>query len=569
MNNMNKKIMMLLTGIAVTLSMWAQVNIPEPEDPAPAPQESWQGVGKTIVGWGSTDVRYLRSEVATELKKSLSLRAWKGERVSAQAVLSTPDDIRSMSFSVSDLKSGSKVIAADNVKQYFVRYVIADKPGDLKAARLQPDLLSSAAEMTVAAATTRPVWLDIHVPATAKAGKYTGQLTLAYDGKQSVLPFTLEVIDRTLPEPKEWTFHLDLWQNPYAVARYFDVPLWSQEHFDRMRPIMERLAAAGQKVITCSVIRHPWNSQTYDPFETMIAKMKQLDGSWKYDYAVFDKWVEFMMSCGITEQIDCYTIVPWHYQFEYYDCASNTLKTAPCRPGEQAYHDFLLPFLKDLARHLKAKGWFEKTCISMDERPLDQLEEAWKVVKEADKDYRFKGAANFDVSPGSFGDRMYDLSMGYRYKVHTGDALKHRLESGRKLTFYTCCSPARPNTFIYSKPAESTYLGWHAAAINYSGYLRWAYCSWPEDPVQDTRFGNWQSGDTFLSYPEGSSIRLERLVEGIQDYEKIRILRETVSTRKMARFDTVLKKFSHNVMADDFDIDALVREGKAALRAIE
>ena len=220
MISMIKKSLMLLAGIVVSLPLWAQVNVPEPEDPAPVSQECWQSVNKIVTGWGSTDVRYLRSEVATNLKKSISLRAWKGERVAAQAVVSTPADIQKLSFSVSDMKSGSKVIGADNVKKYFVRYVIADTPDNLAAAQLLPDLLSADTEMVVASATTRPVWIDIHVPATAQPGKYKGQLTFDYDGQQSVLPFTLEVIDRTLPEPKDWAFHLDLWQNPYAVAAY-------------------------------------------------------------------------------------------------------------------------------------------------------------------------------------------------------------------------------------------------------------------------------------------------------------------------------------------------------------
>lgn len=569
MYNMKKKALMLIIGIVVLLPLWAQINIPEPEDPVSTSQDCWQTLDKVLIGWGSTDQRYLRSKVPTNLKKAIALRAWKGERVSAQAVISTPFAIDKLTFSVSDLKNGNQIITSDNVKKYFVRYVIADTPNDITAAQLLPDLLSPDSEMAVAATTTRPIWLDIHVPTYAKPGIYKGKLILKYDSLQNVLPFTIEVVNHTLPDPTEWAFHLDLWQNPYAVARYFNVPLWSEAHFAKMRPMMERLAAAGQKVITCSVIQHPWNGQTYDPYESMIAKMKQLDGSWMYDYTVFDKWVEFMMSCGITEQIDCYTIVPWHYQFEYYDCATNSLKSITCHPGEQAYHDFLLPFLKDLANHLKAKGWFDKTCISMDERPLDQLEEAWKVVKEADEGYRFEGAACFDVEPGTFGDRMYDLSIDYGHKIHKGESLKRRIDKGQILTFYTCCGPARPNTFIYSKPSESTYLGWHAAAIHYCGYLRWAYCSWPLQPVQDTRFGSWHCGDTFLCYPEGSSIRLERLVEGIQDYEKIRILRETVNEKKRAYLEAVLEKFSYNTMADDFNIDALVHEGKAVLKAIE
>lgn len=60
-------------------------------------------------------------------------------------------------------------------------------------------------------------------------------------------------------------FHLDLWQNPYAVARYYNVPLWSRQHFDIMKPLMQQLANAGQKVITASVMHHPWAGQTEDP----------------------------------------------------------------------------------------------------------------------------------------------------------------------------------------------------------------------------------------------------------------------------------------------------------------
>lgn len=43
------------------------------------------------------------------------------------------------------------------------------------------------------------------------------------------------MLNRTLPAPAEWAYHLDLWQNPFAVARYYQVPLWSKEHFDAMR----------------------------------------------------------------------------------------------------------------------------------------------------------------------------------------------------------------------------------------------------------------------------------------------------------------------------------------------
>lgn len=514
---------------------------------------------QTSLGWGSIDVRYSKSEMPAQTsKKSPLLRAWRGERVSAQAVLTTQNELQDVSIAVSDLKNGRSIIPAAAVKKYFVREVMAEPFYNKKDSMMVSDRLDPAKTTQVEARTTLPLWLDIHVPAEAKAGTYSGTMTVTADGKKLSLPLQVQVADRVLPEPREWSFHLDLWQNPYAVARIFDVPLWSKEHFDRMRPLMQLLAAAGQKVITCSVISHPWNGQTYDPFESMIAKMKQLDGSWRYDYTVFDRWVEFMMSCGITEQIDCYTLVPWHYRFDYYDCATNSVKELACRPGEQKYHDFIVPFLRDFSRHLREKGWFQRTHIAMDERPKDQMEAAWQTIQDADPEFKIEGAANYSVDSEA-ADRVDDISVAFQYDLIKGEGLRRRTAKGQKITFYTCCGPERPNTFTFSPPAESAYLGLHAAACGYDGYLRWAYNSWPKQPNEDSRFGNWPAGDTYLVYPEGSSIRFERLVEGIQAYEKIRLLRPELNLKGAKDLDEMLRYFASNKYEKDVDPVALLQ----------
>ena len=514
---------------------------------------------QTSLGWGSIDVRYSKSEMPAQTsKKSPLLRAWRGERVSAQAVLTTQNELQDVSIAVSDLKNGRSIIPAAAVKKYFVREVMAEPFYNKKDSMMVSDRLDPVKTVQVEARTTLPLWLDIHVPAEAKAGTYSGTMTVTADGKKLSLPLQVQVADRVLPEPREWSFHLDLWQNPYAVARIFDVPLWSKEHFDRMRPLMQLLAAAGQKVITCSVISHPWNGQTYDPFESMIAKMKQLDGSWRYDYTVFDRWVEFMMSCGITEQIDCYTLVPWHYRFDYYDCATNSVKELACRPGEQKYHDFIVPFLRDFSRHLREKGWFQRTHIAMDERPKDQMEAAWQTIQDADPEFKIEGAANYSVDSEA-ADRVDDISVAFQYDLIKGEGLRRRTAKGQKITFYTCCGPERPNTFTFSPPAESAYLGLHAAACGYDGYLRWAYNSWPKQPNEDSRFGNWPAGDTYLVYPEGSSIRFERLVEGIQAYEKIRLLRPELNLKGAKDLDEMLRYFASNKYEKDVDPVALLQ----------
>lgn len=562
------KMKVFLMGLAMaTMPIFAQQNDKEHADPKPAPVEAWQGVKAITLGWGSTDVRYQLGAVP-QLSKSLSLYAWKGERVNAQAVLMAPEAINNLSVRVSDLQQGKHTIPSEAVEAFFVRYVMSEafyNPADscLMADRLEP----ATGSMAIDAQTVRPLWLTISVPQSAVPGKYKGTLTAVCDSKELSIPFTVEVGRHTLPAPAEWSFHLDLWQNPYSVARHYNVPLWSKQHFDLMRPVMTRLANAGQKVITCSIIKHPWNAQTEHPFESMIGKKKCIDGTWEYNYKVFDMWVEFMMSCGITKQIDCYTILPWHLQFEYFDEAENCTYQQHLTPGTAEYEQYLLPFLTDFAKHLREKGWFEKTCIAMDERPKEQLEPAYKTLYKADKAWRVKGAVNY-FGP-EVAERMYDISFIYDHRLLNEEELSSHQGRGHLVTFYTCCGPHRPNTFTFSPPAESAFLGWHAAAANYDGYLRWAYNSWIKNQLVESRFRSFPAGDCFMVYPGGSSIRMERLVEGIQDFEKIQILRKEAKGSKLNKLNAVIEEFAILPVGPEVDIEAMMKRGKAALRAAE
>ena len=44
---------------------------------------------------------------------------------------------------------------------------------------------------------------------------------------------------------------------------------------------------------------------------------KTKDGSWKFDYNIFDQYVELAMSVGIDKAITIYTPLPWGERFRY------------------------------------------------------------------------------------------------------------------------------------------------------------------------------------------------------------------------------------------------------------
>ena len=128
--------------------------------------------------------------------------------------------------------------------------------------------------------------------------------------KSLELPLELRVQERRLPRPAEWSYHLDLWQHPAAAARVMGLALWSDAHFDALRPLVRMLADAGQKVVTATLNKDPWNNQCYDAYADMIVWTKGADGAWTYDYAAFDRWVEFMEGLGVDKQINCYSMLP-------------------------------------------------------------------------------------------------------------------------------------------------------------------------------------------------------------------------------------------------------------------
>ena len=511
--------------------------------------------------WGTTDVRYKKLNVPdVKTTGTLRLKAWKGERVNAQAVLWTQKELEGAEIAVSELKNGSSVIPSSAVNTYFVRYVMTDElnkdgsggcgPRENKAewdSSMVADVLDIVRVREVQARSTQPVWLNVWVPADARPGKYKGTLTVSGKNFEAMnLPFEIEVVNRTLPEPQKWAFHLDLWQNPYAVARYYQVPLWNKEHFDAMRPIMKMLANAGQRAITASIMHKPWAGQTEDHYDSMIFRMKKLDGTWVYDYTVFDKWVEFMMNeVGIKDLISCYTMIPWALSFDYFDQATNRVQFIKAAPGEEAYAEYWGTFLKDFSRHLREKGWFEKTAISMDERPMEAMREAIKVIKAADPEFKITLAGNYHEEIQ--GD-LYYLSIPYGNQFPE-EVKVERERKGQISTVYTCCTEAFPNTFTFSEPAEAAWTVLHAVAGGYDGYLRWAVNSWPMDPLRDSRFRTWAAGDTYSIYPgPRSSIRFERLVEGLQDCEKIHILREELAAKgangKLKKLNAKLSEFT-------------------------
>lgn len=474
-----------------------------------------------IAGWTSSDVIHSATELPAEpLLAADTLTAWRGEKVSAEALLYAADGT-----------AGPLTLSLEGGYARYMDYVLTDDQRSCGRHNfdLTPwpvaDIIGLDWERALEPHKVQPVWASIRVPADAAEGfhDYTLRVTDDAGNLVAALPLVVDVKPRTLPEPKEWAFHLDFWQQPYAVSRYYGLERWSPEHLEALKPYMRALADAGQKVVTAILFYEPWGVQSHDKFDPMVRTVRRADGSWQFDFDIFDRYVEMMAECGIDRQINCYSMVPWDMSFRYFDEATQQFQTLDTPTGTEAYDDLWGDFLRAFAAHLRAKGWFDKTCIAMDERGLKSMMDARALVERTVPDMKMSLAGNRHPE---LTDYLYDYCIPYGHSF-TAEELSARRERGQVTTVYTCCTEAEPNILSNNNPGDGAYLPLYAVAHGFDGYLHWSWINWPDNPLDDSRFVLFSAGDTYLLYPgPRSSARFEKIIEGIQMAEKIRLLRE-------------------------------------------
>ena len=538
---------------------------------------AWNALPDGLVAtWASRDVHYKLHEVPQITQKDVAtIHAWKGERANIQAVLYSKTDQGTLSVRMTEWKKNGAATGINKAGDArFVNYVITDdftSCGNNSMGYptwLVADVIDQDKPHAVPAMETRPVWCTIEVPRNVEAGEYTTALEVV-DANGNVvksLSLNINVNSHSLPTVADQKFHLDFWQQPYAVSRYYGVERWSDGHYEALRPYLAALGRAGQRVVSAILFYEPWGEQTHDLFDPMVQTTKKSDGTWAYDYTVFDKYVELCAEYGIDKQINCFSMLPWDMSFRYFDEASNSYKNLTTTYSSTEYRELWTNFLTAFKAHLQQKGWFDKTVIAVDERGEAAMLKAHEIANALG--FKMALAGNYH---SSLCDILHDkcVQLGQEHYI-TAAQLADRKAKNRVTTFYTSCANSEPNIYTNSYPAEAAYLPIYAAKMNLDGYLHWSWMNWDEDPLIDSRYRKFGSGDTYCYYPGNrSSVRFERLIEGIHQYEKIQILREEYSDNadKLYKLNTLLGRFNGSVAGED--CAALVDDLEAFLNGLE
>ena len=172
-----------------------------------------------------------------------------------QVVVVSAGPISGLGAMVTDLK-GPGTIPARAVQ---VRYAVADGV----AGRGQKGYFDSLEEVPPAAVqpskggrAIQPVWITVSVPRDARAGDYSGQMTIRAAGSDPVaVRLKLKVIDYTLPDPDKYHGHMDIVQSPESVAMAYNVKMWSPEHLALLGKTFALLRPLGVKTLYITTVR--------------------------------------------------------------------------------------------------------------------------------------------------------------------------------------------------------------------------------------------------------------------------------------------------------------------------
>ena len=234
-----------------------------------------------------------------------------------------------------------------------------------------------------------------------------------------------------------------------------------------------------------------------------------------------------------------------------------------------AIREYVLRYHREFAQFLREKGVFEKAFVYLWDEPAPSVyanvNAVRELVREAAPEFRC-------LVPGVFADEIYDAVD--IWVPHLNDWAEHRdvaaraKADGKDVWWYTTSGPALPYPSFSRIDPDHDLIGarltfWMVWQYRIDGFLYWTTDWWRGSTEKSPWFGTlrrvgnttdcWWSkgtgvypaGDGFLTYPVPglesddktkalSTIRLEAIRDGLEEYEYFLLLRQLVDTVKVS-----------------------------------
>ncbi|MGQ9662314.1 MAG: glycoside hydrolase domain-containing protein, partial [Kiritimatiellia bacterium] len=135
----------------------------------------------------------------------------------------------------------------------------------------------------------QPVLVRVSIPTNVPGGNYRGEASVTVSGNLvATVPIELYVSEWIVPSPRNYRTYVGIYQSPTSLALQYKFPEWSEPHWKLVEKSFVLLSRAGNRLVNVTVVE----KTQFGNEEGMITWVRQPDGSFGYDFRVFDRYMD-------------------------------------------------------------------------------------------------------------------------------------------------------------------------------------------------------------------------------------------------------------------------------------
>ena len=450
-------------------------------------------------------------------RAGLSLKAARGEWECGQiVVVALERPLTKVSLQIEPLRHESGTILPDGAVNWNPVGCVELRHGEVSNYRSEflPDVLMPPEPVTIPPLSCQSFWITVKVPRSAKAGRYRGRVYVLFNGKRRAsINLLLQVFGFTLPERCHLKTAFGL--NTQAIAQFYgEEDLSDEEYLHWAEFLIERRIHASRLVGSYHWHWPPEKCMKPDPPEVIRAQLRRFELLW------------------------CMRI-------------SNKLLGMK-REERERYEQLALERLSQIVSQFRKQGLLQFAHLyTYDElwaRHYEEVTDFFKKCREIAPSVRIM-LTFFRDDPTEHFRKWVDIWCPHFHWVALHrDKIKQLQLSGAEVWWYfTQGDFPLPNINISAPAISHRIMFWQSFHFGFKGLLHWETCywypnirrkpkfpdsSWLVNPVRRGRYLEY-NGNGLLLYPGPnktplSSVRLEVLRDGAEDYEYLWLLRRSL-----------------------------------------
>ncbi len=397
-----------------------------------------------------------------------------------------------------------------------------------------PDPLFKDFPFDLAPERTQAIWITIAAPANATPGRRRAMVTIFSDGSRIArVRFDVRVSRVIVPEERTLKVTNWLYADRNRLARFYDLGTGEERYWEVLGNIRRVLAEHRQNTVLTPVLS--------------LTRAAVEDGRITYDFSRLDRWVETFDKAGmkIIEGGHLLGRASAYYSpvvIPAYVIEDGKAVVRRLEPSDPRAEEHFASFLPALYAHLKERGWAGRYIQHIHDEPHGAENAIYAKYGRIIRKY-LPGVPTVDAiglkQDVSFLEGVTDIWVPVLGSFDDQlPKIADHVRKGGQAWFYTCIEPQgrHLNRFIDYPLLKTRLLHWFNFRHGLTGYLHWGGNYWDARPFENVQpvINNGRTllpaGDSAIIYPDPqhnsvlSSIRLEQMLEGIEEYEMLAAL---------------------------------------------